>query len=125
MATEGIIARPRIDRRFVDTNGNLTMSAYALLDGLFRRTGGASAPAIDIDAIYALIDVALDTQQQPDLSSREALSAVDELRNELATARGLMQDLRSLIEEQAAELAALRPMADLRGRIEQIEDRLQ
>lgn len=124
-SADGVIARPRIDRRFVDTNGNLTMSAYALLDGLFRRTGGSVAPPIDVDAIYALIEVALDTQPQSDPSTRETLSAVDELRNELASARGLMQDMRALIEDQAAELSALRTVGDLRNRVEQIEDRLQ
>lgn len=57
--------------------------------------------------------------------SQEAIRAVDELRNELASAKGDMRALRGQIDEQAAEIAALRPDASLRARVEQIEDRLQ
>lgn len=48
-----VIVAPRIDRKFVDANGNLTMSGYALLDGLLRRTGGPVGSIISLPDIEA------------------------------------------------------------------------
>lgn len=59
-----------------------------------------------------------------DTVSQDASRAVDELRNELANTRGDVQALRSVIEEQAAQLAEIRPDFSLRVRVEQIEHRL-
>lgn len=90
-------------------------------ESLRLRAGGTVGPGTK--------DVQEQAQQMfesipSDPAAREALQAVDELRNELATARGLMQDLRAIIEEQAAQIAALRHTEDLRQRVEQIEERL-
>lgn len=58
MATENTISSPRIDRKFVDASGNLTQNAYALLYGLIARTGGVSAPIIDISSIDGRLSAA-------------------------------------------------------------------
>lgn len=57
--------------------------------------------------------------------SQEAIRAVDELRNELSSARSDTQALRAQIEDQASLIAEMRRDPDLRNRVEQIEGRLQ
>jgi len=91
-------------------------------ESLRIRAGGTVGPGtkdVQTEALQLFESV------QSDPLAREAMQAVDELRNELATAKGLIQDMRALIEEQTAFLAELRPNDQLRQRIEQIEDRLQ
>lgn len=57
--------------------------------------------------------------------AQEAIRAVDELRNELASARSDVQNLRGDVEALSAQLASPRPDIQLRNRVELIEDRLQ
>lgn len=107
---------------------------------LVARTGGTTGSGGFEDYLPVLLD-----SIAPDPAAQEAIRAVDELRNELASARNEVQTLRALIDDQATELAAhrstddlrsqledlaaqlaeLRPATDLRARVEQIEDRLQ
>lgn len=88
-----------------------------VIAALVQRSGGTSG-SDGLGVYLPLIE-----QTQDDLAAREALRAVDELRNELAGLRSDNQALRGLLDEQANELAALR-QNNLRNRIEQLEDRL-
>lgn len=91
---------------------------------LVKRVGGVTAQtnndlSIDIQT--------LDSEAQmprSDPGAQEALRAVDELRNEFASLRSDCDSLRSQISDRDAELASLRAIADMRPRVEQLEDRL-
>lgn len=90
----------------------------ALID-LQTASGGGSTGAASLTEILPI----LFGQPQSSPEAQEALRAVDELRHELASTRTELQSLRGLIDDQAAELAGLRGLADLRSRIETLEDR--
>ena len=93
-------------------------------DDLVRRAGGITAPTnTELSTHIATLD---SEAQMPrsDPGAQEALRAVDELRNEFSSLRNDCDALRSQIADRDAELASLRAMADLRPRIEQLEDRL-
>lgn len=91
-------------------------SFLALVD----RTGGTTGEAGFEDLLAMYFDI-----PPHDQLAQEAVKAVDELRNELASARSDMHRMLTIIEDQAAELASLRGVYDLRNRVETIEDRLQ
>jgi hypothetical protein len=55
---------PRIDRKFVTPDGNLTETAYALLAKLLRRTGGFNPDATLVE-IEDLAEAALTSAFQP------------------------------------------------------------
>jgi hypothetical protein len=60
-----------------------------------------------------------------DARTDDAIRAIDELRNELASLRASCDQLRGLLDEQASAIMGLRPTDDLRARVETIEGRLQ
>ena len=91
---------------------------------LARRVGGTKAPTNnDLSGHVATLDSeALMARSDPD--AQDALRAVDELRNEVASLRSDCDGLRSQIADRDAELAGLRSLSDLRSTVEQILDRL-
>lgn len=91
---------------------------------LARRVGGVTAPTnTDLSVHIATLD---SEAQMPrsDPGAQEALRAVDELRNEFASLRNDCDALRAQIADRDAELAGIRAIADLRPRVDQLEDRL-
>lgn len=91
---------------------------------LFRRTGGNTAPTNnDLSTHIATLD---SEAQMPrsDTVSQEAMRAVDELRNEISSMRSDCDSLRGQLADVEAQFAGLRSVADLRSRVEQLEDRL-
>ena len=89
------------------------------LTDLLIRTGGVSGDT----SFDQYIPMFFDTPHT-DATAREAITMIDELRNELASARSEQQQLRSMLEDLASQLQS-NPNTDFRNRIEQIEDRLQ
>lgn len=89
------------------------------LTDLLIRTGGVSGD----NSFDQYIPMFFDTPHT-DATAREAMTMIDELRNELASARSEQQQLRSMLEDLASQLQS-NPNTDFRNRIEQIEDRLQ
>lgn len=70
MATDSIIVDPRIDRRFCNPDGSLTISGYALLWKLIKRTGGVVNIEFDPSEIMLELDaLALQPAPQPELAS--------------------------------------------------------
>lgn len=97
----------------------IDMEWMLALQGLLTRTGGTSGST----SFETYLPIFFDPPHT-DNAGAEAVRAVDELRNELASTRAELQSLRGQIEENTAELQN-RPVSDLRNRVEQIEDRLQ
>jgi len=91
---------------------------------LVQRTGGTSGNTSAGSALDDLLPLLM-TPQASDPVAQEAIRAIDELRNELSSAKTEVQSLRGQIEDALAHLAEVRPSVDLMGRITQIEDRLQ
>jgi hypothetical protein len=89
------------------------------LTDLLNRTGGVSGDT----SFDQYVPMFFDTPHT-DATAREAMTMIDELRNELASARSEQQQLRSMLEDLASQLQS-NPNTDFRNRIEQIEDRLQ
>lgn len=89
------------------------------LSRLVERTGGTSGDTNFDEYINQFFDV-----PPTDAGAREALRAVDELRNEQESTRADLRALRGLIEELAASAAAPLQIDQLRNRIASIEDRL-
>ena len=89
-----------------------------------RRVGGTTAPTNnELSGHVETLDS--DAQMsRSDPSAQEALRAVDELRNEIASLRSDCDGLRSQIADRDSELAGLRSLSDLRSTVEQILDRL-
>lgn len=85
---------------------------------LFRRVGGGSGSGnSDIEAM------AFDALAS-DPGVKQALTAIDELRNENDNLRGDVSMLRAQIEELRALIPEIRNPDDLRGRVADIEARL-
>ena len=89
------------------------------LTDLLIRTGGVSGDT----SFDQYIPMFFDTPHT-DATAREAMTMIDELRNELASARSEQQQLRSMLEELATQMQS-NPITDFRNRIEEIEGRLQ
>ena len=89
------------------------------LTDLLTRTGGVSGDT----SFEQYIPMFFDTPHT-DATAREAMTMIDELRNELASARSEQQQLRSMLEELATQMQS-NPTTDFRNRIEEIEGRLQ
>lgn len=91
---------------------------------LFRRAGGVTAPTNnDLSTHIATLD---SEAQMPrsDTVSQEAMRAVDELRNEFSSMRNDCDSLRAQLADVEAQFAGVRAVADLRPRVEQLEDRI-
>ena len=117
MATENTVSSPRIDRKFVDANGNLTPNAYALLYGLITRTGGVIAPIIDINSI----DGRLNAVEVAPLAM-DATAQLVELVSVLETLPAPMAQEPQQIDIQDTRTMALAAEVDqLRQRIEALE----
>jgi hypothetical protein len=89
------------------------------LTDLLNRTGGVSGDT----SFDQYIPMFFDTPHT-DATAREAMTMIDELRNELASAKSEQQQLRSMLEDLASQLQS-NPTTDFRNRIEEIEGRLQ
>lgn len=85
---------------------------------LLERTGGVSGDTNFSEYLPQFFDT-----PHTDAAAAEAIRAVDELRNELASARSEQQVLRSMLDEIASMIDTT-TTNDLRNRVEQIEGRL-
>jgi hypothetical protein len=118
MTTENTISSPRIDRKFVDERGNLTQNSYALLSGLIVRTGGVTAPVIDMDGMEGRLNSLEGTPLQPDQSAEiSALFSMLETMPAPAQPTAVGDQLQ---DNQASSLAA--ELYQLRSRIEALEN---
>jgi len=110
--------------RFVNADG--TLSAYAIRfinQQILDRIGGVVAQS-NTELSSGISD--LDSQALApagDPLVHQAMVAIDELRNELASLRSDCDQLLQQIAERDSELLRLREMTDLRLRVEQLEDR--
>jgi hypothetical protein len=86
---------------------------------LMERTGGTTGDTNFIQYINQLFEAPL-----IDPGLQDAVRAIDELRNELSSARNETQTLRAMIEELSSSIAESHSTDLLRNRIESIEDRL-
>ena len=92
----------------------------AALQALVSRSGGTSDAAV----------TAIDNQRQfeeyaiTSLEAAEALRGADELRNVVQQSDPMIRELMRAVDELRNDMAAVRNLADLRSRIEQIEDRI-
>lgn len=116
-------AIPRASSRIVAADGTVSRDWYLFLSALLQTvggpavtTGGGSEP---LDGVKQFEEYAATS-----LEAAEALRAVDELRNELASTRSDMQSLRRLIDELSAALATPPQNDQLRSRVQSLEDRL-
>ena len=117
MTTENTVSSPRIDRKFVDANGNITPNAYVLLYGLITRTGGVIAPIIDINGI----DSRLNAVEVAPLAM-DATAQLVELVSVLETLPAPMAQEPQQIDIQDTRTMALAAEVDqLRQRIEALE----
>ena len=87
---------------------------------LFDRSGGTTGSTSFNEYITQFFDA-----PGTDPALQQAARDIDDLRQELASTRAELQSLRGAIEDQAVQLAQIRPIDDFRIRIEQIEGRLQ
>lgn len=118
MATETTVSSPRIDRKFVDGQGNLTQNAYALLYTLILRTGGVVAPVIDIPSIDGRLGTLEASPPPQDHSAQiDALFSMMETMPAQAEQPPAPDQLQ---DTQAAYLAA--ELENLRARIEALEN---
>ena len=90
--------------------------------GLLTRTGGITGNTSAGSALDELLPLLMEPVR--DAQTQEAMRAIEELRQELAGARSETHALRGQLEDALAQMAGMRQSDDLRGRIEQIEDRL-
>lgn len=119
MATDdstSVLAAPRIDRKFVDANGNLTMSGYALLDGLLRRTGGSIGQIINvpnIDAEFAELNAQLQAfgvrvgAVEDDADALQLLPTPAEHAPPIEQADGRLQQLEAQVQALTQQVNAL------------------
>lgn len=118
MATDTTISSPRIDRKFVDGQGNLTQNAYALLYTLILRTGGTVAPVIDIPSINGRLD-GLEAAPLPQDHSAQ-IDALFSVLDTMPAQSEPPQPPDLLQDNQSASLAA--EIENLRARIEALEN---
>lgn len=107
------------------SNGDVLASTDLIrwLEALIKRVGGTAALTnIELASNIASLDSDALMPKNDPLSQR-AMQAVDELRSELLSVRSDCDQLRNLLGERENELAGLRSLAELRPRIEQLEDR--
>lgn len=119
----------------------IDMEWMLALAALVERTGGVmgdtnffeylnqlfETPPLDLgarDALRAVDELRNEQPRMLDPRVREQAAAIDELRNELNSARGDMQALRQLADELSARIDAAQQNEQLRNRIETIEGRL-
>lgn len=118
---------PRIDVPI----GRATAAGLVYFDANFLRTflqqlsdrvGGSKALSnVELEELAGQV---ADMIPRTNIDAAEAIAAVDELRNELASVRSDCDALRNQIADRDVELAALRIPPDLSGRVQQLEDRL-
>ena len=96
----------------------IDMEWMRVMMDLVTRTGGTSGDTNFSEYLPQFFDT-----PHTDATAAEAIRAVDELRNELASAKTEQQVLRSMLDQISA-LLETQPASDLRNRIEQIEGRL-
>jgi hypothetical protein len=90
---------------------------------LFRRVGDTQALTnTDLQTLIEHLDSEA-LMPKGDPLAQQAMQAIDELRNEVSSVRSDCDNLRAILGEREAEIAAIRPAADLRARLEQLEDR--
>lgn len=107
--------------RVTDENGIATREFQDYLTSSFQRLGGYVAPTnAELASAAASSNDSL-VEYRRDPLTQEAMRSVDELRSEIASTRNECDGLRRLISEQENELQTLRPLADLRQRVERIE----
>jgi hypothetical protein len=77
--------------------------------GLLDRTGGTTGTGGTVSNVDEVMGLLLSLPQ--DLAAQEAIRAVDELRNELASTRTDAQTLRSKVDELESQIASMRAYA--------------
>lgn len=94
-----------------------------LNEALIPRIGGTQALTnLELATTIAELDSEALMPKSDPLSQR-AMQAIDEIRNELSSVRSECDNLRNLLAEREAELTGLRSLADMRPRLELLEDR--
>jgi hypothetical protein len=117
MATENTVSSPRIDRKFVDERGNLTQNAYALLYGLIVRTGGVTAPVIDMDGMDERFTSLEAAPISPDLSGD--IAALSSFVSSLPAHQPQAESDNQLNDGQI--MAVLAELDQLRARVKALE----
>lgn len=117
MATANTVSSPRIDRKFVDANGNLTQNAYALLYGLIVRTGGTVAPIIDMDGMEGRL-ASLEVAPGP-VDHAEQIASLLSMLETLPSTVDAQPPAPELHDTQAMQIAS--ELDALRKRIEALE----
>lgn len=100
--------------------GELTRVAEAFLRGLYIRVGGTSA--LNNNELAGMLENDLPAAAATDITAQEAMRIAEDLRNELSSARADIDSLRRALDDIAGQLQP--PDADLRRRMQEIEDRL-
>lgn len=92
---------------------------------LFARVGRADA--LSNTELAQISQALIDATPQPisSIDAQEALRAVDELRNELASIRGENDRLRREVDDIRGQLESAPSFQPLASRVQQIEERLQ
>lgn len=121
------LSLPGARSSIIDKDGRVDTVWFNFFEALLRRAGGAGE-VTDLSGVISLLTDAInninDLRDPPGtLEGAEALRQTEELRHQLATTRGTVDELRSQIEELRTELAQGRA-DDLRSRIDTIETRL-
>ncbi len=111
---------PRPESRLVVDNGTISREWFLFFNYLLQTVGGPSvAPGGGIAPIENQMQFEEYAVSVPEAT--EALRAVDELRNELASSRSELQSLRTLIEDQISVQTEIRPINDMRNRMDEVE----
>ena len=77
--------------------------------GLVDRSGGTTGSGGTTSNVDEVMGLLMSLPQ--DLAAQEAMRAVDELRNELASARNDVQVFRAKVEELESQIASMRAYA--------------
>jgi hypothetical protein len=121
----------------VDERGNITRVWWLFLQEIFTRIGGSNAMTnVELETLFSSFS------PPSDPVAADAMRAVDELRNELASTRSQLGDVLSRLDELTAQLAGINPTicppaldvieeilrrpidTALESRVTQLEDRL-
>ena len=105
-----------------DGQGNevFTRSWSIFFQQVYERIGSVSA--LNNNELAGMLENDLPAAAATDLTAQEGVRMAEELRNELSAARADIDSLRRMMGDMSGQLQP--PDADLRRRVQEIEDRL-